>query len=87
MLEAARTEIDNLASLRQMMAAEAELKARAAVVKKAHAGPSLKVKSSKVGDCEQVPSPAPDGFLLRWVTRVGLFCCCCARLKKARTDR
>lgn len=54
LLEAARTEVENLASLKLMMAQEEELKRRAAVVKKQYSGPSIKYRSSRVEDHEQV---------------------------------
>lgn len=49
-LQAAETELANTASVRLLMAAEEEVKARAAVRRGAYSGPLLRYHSLRVGD-------------------------------------
>lgn len=51
--EAARTEVENIQSLRVLLAQEEETKRKAMVVKKSYTGPLIKQRSAKVGDEEQ----------------------------------
>jgi len=51
--------VENTASLKLLLAMEAETKRRAAIVKKHYVGPSVKFHSVKVNDGERVRGSVP----------------------------
>jgi hypothetical protein len=60
--EAAYTELDNLASLKLMLAQEEEVRKRAVVVKKHYAGPTIKYRSQREGEEALVGGRAGPGW-------------------------